>query len=363
MAACAVSQAVQSRQKAIEHTKGAEVSGGEFERPIEYVGKIRVYVSRAYQEQRSDWKSQLTKVVRSANDILGPAFAVELEIIDTQGWAPACDPSDLMACLAELAEYDPADDVDWVVGLVAATPRFTVKFEDLGMASMPGRHFVLRDLYDPAEKEAIDEMFPKMAPSRRTEIYRERKRHKRLVVFLHEWAHTLGALHTRRDEVILYPAYDSEASSFSDENARLIDASLKDRFPFDPSYSSLREFLSETKSEIWWPGAREELLGALSMSGGYAGGPSAPAQVTISGSDDVLLEGVTPEDRARYAEAKKRYEADDLDGSWKLLAPLLRAYPDCYAIQHFGCSLAMHVGAREEAGTACRRAIDLAATE
>jgi hypothetical protein len=36
---------------------------------------------------------------------------------------------------------------------------------------------------------------------------------------------------------------------------------------------------------------------------------------------------------------------------------------DCYAIQHFGCSLAMHLGARQEAGEACRRAINLAGTQ
>ena len=35
LSACTVKQAVQSRKHAIEHTKGAEVSGGELERPIE----------------------------------------------------------------------------------------------------------------------------------------------------------------------------------------------------------------------------------------------------------------------------------------------------------------------------------------
>lgn len=36
---------------------------------------------------------------------------------------------------------------------------------------------------------------------------------------------------------------------------------------------------------------------------------------------------------------------------------------DRYAIQHFGCSLAMHLGSRQEAGEACRRAINLAGTQ
>jgi len=37
--------------------------------------------------------------------------------------------------------------------------------------------------------------------------------------------------------------------------------------------------------------------------------------------------------------------------------------PDCYAIQRFGCSLAMHLGSRQKAGEACRRAINLAGTQ
>jgi hypothetical protein len=37
--------------------------------------------------------------------------------------------------------------------------------------------------------------------------------------------------------------------------------------------------------------------------------------------------------------------------------------PDCYAIQHFGCSLAMYLGSRQEVGEACRRAINLAGTQ
>jgi len=41
----------------------------------------------------------------------------------------------------------------------------------------------------------------------------------------------------------------------------------------------------------------------------------------------------------------------------------LNEYPDNYAIQHFGCSLAIHVGEGEAAGKGCRRAIDLAGAQ
>lgn len=253
--ACTVKQAVQSRKAAVEYTKGAEVSAGDFERPIEHVGRIRVYASLDYQAQRSGWKTQVKKMLESADDVLGPAFALRLEVADTQVWNPECDPADLIACLAELEQYDQGEDVDWVVGLIAAVPHFTTSFEELGMARTPGRHFVLRDLYDPGEREAINAMFPAMSASKRTEIYKERQKHKRLVILLHEWGHTMGALHIRRDQMILFPNYDPEMAMFSDENLRLIDASLKDRFPFNPSYPTLAKALGDTSSDEWFPGS------------------------------------------------------------------------------------------------------------
>lgn len=362
--ACTVKQAVQSRKAAVEYTKGAEVSAGDFERPIEHVGRIRVYASLDYQAQRSGWKTQVKKMLESADDVLGPAFALRLEVADTQVWNPECDPADLIACLAELEQYDQGEDVDWVVGLIAAVPHFTTSFEELGMARTPGRHFVLRDLYDPGEREAINAMFPAMSASKRTEIYKERQKHKRLVILLHEWGHTMGALHIRRDQMILFPNYDPEMAMFSDENLRLIDASLKDRFPFNPSYPTLAKALGDTSSDEWFPGERERLLAALGASAPAASGPSEPiAKVALAGDDAALLAGVSDEDRAHYADAKSKLEAHELEASWASLEPLVKKYPDNYAIQHFGCSLAMHVGAREAAGSACRRAISLASTE
>lgn len=84
-----------------------------------------------------------------------------------------------------------------------------------------------------------------------------------------------------------------------------------------------------------------------------------PPQIAVAGEQEELLVDVSPEDRTRYAKAKEQFDARDLEGSWESLEPLLKRYPDCYAIQHFGCGLAMHVGARQEAGEACRRAIEL----
>jgi hypothetical protein len=363
--ACAVAQAVKSRNRNAEAMKGAEVSGGGFDRPIEHVGRVRLYASQEYRAQRAGWQSRVAKMVDAAGEVLGPAFGVRLEVVDARSWNAECDPESLDECLQELALYDPGDDVDWVVGLISSVPRFTATFDELGMASLPGRHFLLRDLFAAAEREAIEASFPQMVPSKRDEIFKERQKHKRLVVFLHEWAHTLGALHTRQKDSILYPVYSADAAGFSDENLGLIDAALLDRFPFDPSYPRLREYLVSTKSELWFSGEREDLLARLGGASApqYRASPTAPAPIAMAGDQDQLLAGVSAEDRALYAKANEQFESRDLEGSWESFEPLLRRYPDCYAIQHFGCGLAMRVGARQEAGDACRRAIDLAGTQ
>jgi len=363
--ACTVAQAVQSRNRNAEAMKGAELSGAGFERPIEHVGRVRLYASQEYRAQRAGWESRVTTMVASAGEVLGPAFGLRLEVVDARVWNAECDPESLRECLDELALYDPGDDVDWVVGLISSVPRFTSSFDELGMASLPGRHFVLRDLYAAAERAAIEASFPQMATSKRDDIFKKRQKHKRRVVFLHEWAHTMGALHTRREDTILYPSYDAEVAGFSDENLGLIDASLVDRFPFDPSYPTLREYLAAAKGELWFSGEREALLARLDGMTTQPNGAMAPApvQIAVAGNQDELLADLSAEDRARYAKANEQFNERDLEGSWESFEPLLQRYPDCYAIQHFGCSLAMHVGARQEAGEACRRAIKLAGTE
>ncbi|MBT8470671.1 MAG: hypothetical protein KJN97_18135, partial [Deltaproteobacteria bacterium] len=147
VAGCTVAQQVQSRKRNVAAMKGAEVSGGGLERPIEHVGQIRVYASQEYRAQRAGWEARVRKMVDSSGEVLGPAFGLRLEVVDTRVWDADCDPERLQECLDELAALDPGEGVDWVIGLVSSVPRFTESFDELGMADLPGRHFVLRDLF------------------------------------------------------------------------------------------------------------------------------------------------------------------------------------------------------------------------
>ena len=350
-------QAVQAKKRAAEAAKGAEVTAGGSQRATRFVGRVRVYASAEYKARSKGWRQRFLDQVDSAAAVLGPGFGVRLEVVDEREWNPSCDPSDLDSCLLELIAHDPADDVDWVVALVGAQPRFTLRFDELGLAQVPGRHFLLRDLYERGEREAIAEAFADMSKAKRKEIYEQRQQHKRLVIFLHEWGHTMGALHTNRNYTILHPTYSDEMAEFSDENMRLIQASLEDRFPFDPAYSQLAEYVAEHDSDEWLSGERDALLAVLQ---------STPAQAAtehaflVTGDPDELLEGVSAEDRADYEKATEQLLAYDSYAAWKTLRPLLADYPNCYAIQYFGCGLAMEIGERKAANKACNRSISLA---
>ena len=358
-------QAIKARRAAAEHAKGAEVTaGGELRRPIEYEATVRVYASPEYRSNRGGWAKRITDLVDATAPILGPAFAVRLEVVDTFSWQPACDQRDLQSCVEELVAHDPGDDVDWVVGFVGAQPRFTANFEELGMALTPSQHFVMRDLYDAGERAQIDAVFASMTQAKRTEIYRERQKHKRLVVFLHEWAHTLGAMHVRNDAFILYPAYDDEMALFSEENLRLVDAALRDRFPPSHDHANLREYLTATESEAWFPGQRDHLLaiiGGPAPSARQSAAQSGGSKLALPGETKQLLAGVGSKDQDRYDQAVQRAAQNDYADAWAILSPLIAAYPDNYAVQHFACGLAMSVGASSQAGEACRRSIELMA--
>jgi hypothetical protein len=90
-----------------------------------------------------------------------------------------------------------------VVGFVSSLRVFTAAQEDLGRACMFCRHFVLRGMFSAAESDAIDRALPLLSCAERENLARERRIHKETALFLHEWAHTLGAFHDRSPRSVM----------------------------------------------------------------------------------------------------------------------------------------------------------------
>jgi hypothetical protein len=230
------------------------------------------------------------------------------------------------------------------------------------------RHFVVRDVSDLAERSAIDAAFASMTPARRDEIYKRRKTHKRLAVFLHEWGHTLGAQHVESVKSLLNPTYDDSMQSFDDANHGLIDASLRDLFRYAGTHDELLAYLrSPAGSEL--PGeARTALVAQLEPA------PAAPATPAIAasapkarsapehpflvrGSDDELLSGWEQPDRDAYWQAAALTVSGDTPAALLLARPLGERHPDNYAVQHLLCNLAMQHSQQVLAEQACPRAL------
>jgi hypothetical protein len=102
-----------------------------------------------------------------------------------------------------------------VVGLTSAMPLVSATFDDLGYASVGGRHLVVRGYADLEERKLYEEAFRDLRAEERELALEERRHHKTAVVLLHELAHTFGADHDTGADTIMNASYSARASTFS----------------------------------------------------------------------------------------------------------------------------------------------------
>ena len=92
----------------------------------------------------------------------------------------------------------------------------------IGFAAYLSRHFVLRGMDDEQEFRAFEHEFKLIPAEERQRLYTDRKAHKEVVCFLHEWGHTLGLIHHEDRKQIMNPAYDPQQTEFSDYDKRIL---------------------------------------------------------------------------------------------------------------------------------------------
>jgi biopolymer transport protein ExbD len=193
------------------------------------VAKIRVWADEDYRAQNVRWRDTFAEQLAYANELLGPLLGVRLEA-EYRDW-PYRPPagSTLAESLAALAKQDPGTDVLSVVGLTSALSLVSATFEQLGYASVPGRHLVVRGYADVFERVAFDRAFRDLSKQERDTLYVARRRHKTTAILLHELAHNLGAPHVDQPETIMNPMYSERSASFDMQSRELALSTLDAR--------------------------------------------------------------------------------------------------------------------------------------
>jgi|GEM_PF-607539 len=293
--------------------------------------KVRVYADDEFRAQTIRWEDKFERRLETFNAAIAPPFGIKLELADTKPWPrSATGDVELFDALEALEELDPGDDVDWVIGMVSALPQVSATHDQIGAARLLGKHIVMRGYNDTAERALFEKAFGGLSE----QAYDERRLHKELMVLVHEWAHTLGALHATNEQWIMAPIYDVKQSQISPGNTAIIKAALP-HWGSDASndvaklYAAVAEALEKSTWQGWDPAERERMLAFL------AEGPEALPVAEVSGR-------VVPADRKAY------YRAADLAGqgqypqAWRIIEPLTERYETEPEVMVLGCRIAAH---------------------
>ncbi len=164
----------------------------------------------------------------SANAVLGPQFGVKL-VAEYRPWNHHAPANGLPEDLEELRALDAGTDVLSVIGLTSALSLTSATFDLLGLASLPGRHVMLRGYADLEERKSFARAFPDLASDERDNALEMRRRHKLTSVLLHELAHNLGAPHETGSETLMNAMYSEHATAFSPEAHAVIQRGFDQR--------------------------------------------------------------------------------------------------------------------------------------
>lgn len=315
---------------------------------------VRVHADAEFRAHTPLWKDQIKNRFHRINAYLVPSVGVRLVIEDLRQWDRKADATDLEATLAELRAVDDGTGVEWVVGFVAPPVAVTTKIHHLGMAEAPGKHFLVRGMDDARGIKEIDQIFDRLTDKERLDLYTKLKAHRELVVFLHEWAHTLGALHSNDPEDFMYTQHAREMTGFAPPILKFLRLAVEARAPGagPDERKVVAEYLETMDFEEWDEPTRKVLADYL-RRGGRAE-PTAPSDddpikdpILATVDDRPWADAVTLVGEARYAEA------------WKKLAELVELYPEQAAVQLLACQLAGHLPAEKKALAACETVIKL----
>jgi tetratricopeptide (TPR) repeat protein len=229
--------------------------------------RLRIYVDRDYRRAVLRWQPRARLQIDRVNRVVEPVFNVRFEIESLRQWDSSHVAQPLDGALDELRALDPGNEVDWVLGLVAPLQGVTNSTHKLGVTTLLSRVLVLRAMDDNEEAAALAHDFDKLPVAEREGLYEQRKTHKEVALFLHEWGHSLGALHTSDPTVIMNAYYDAKVAAFSDFEKRLIALALERRLAHrdqpHPDAAAVRALMEHAPRDEGSDRERAELVAML----------------------------------------------------------------------------------------------------
>lgn len=190
--------------------------------------KIRVWADQQYRTQNRQWQQSFEEPLELANLVITPIFGLRL-VAEYRTWDRHAPGATLVDEITALQEHDPGNDVFAVVGLTSSLSLVSSTFEELGMASVGGRHMVLRGYADLEERKLYANAFPDLRAEERELALVHLRHHKTAVVLLHEFGHVLGADHEVDSTTIMNAAYSNHATAFSPRTREVMLRSVDQR--------------------------------------------------------------------------------------------------------------------------------------
>jgi Tetratricopeptide repeat len=299
---------------------------GRFDEPPRAV-RVRVYADRDYRGGVLHWREKVRSQLERLNHVVEPVLNVRLEVESLREWDATHAGVALEPVLAALEALDAARDVDWVVGLVTPFQGVATSIHQIGIARYAARSFVMRAMDDEEEGRALERELALLPEGEREKLYADRKAHKESVMFLHEWAHTMGAAHLEEPTMIMNPRYDPKQAAFSDFEKRLLglvlDARLADRARPYPESAKLLALVEKAPPEEGSDKDRamlaEMLRARVAGSTAAPRGPGAASGAMSGAASAAAPSAAAVRARATIEQAMARVRANDLAGATPLV--------------------------------------------
>jgi predicted Zn-dependent protease len=246
--------------------------------------RIRVWADDAYRAQNLHWQQTIQDRVEAANEVLAATFGVRL-VADYRVWQRHAPGASLADSLDALATLDAGDDVLSVVGLTSSTSLVSATFEQLGLASIGGRHLIMRGYADVEERKVFEAEFTELRAEERDLLYESRRRHKTTAVLLHELGHNLGAEHVPTEDTLMHGTYSERSSAFDPQSHAVILAALDQRLHRGHGAPAAEPTTPEAPARVAAPAAHHKLAVNIDIddAGKYSVGSQTLAGEMLDG--------------------------------------------------------------------------------